>query len=184
MSLKTLVIHQNKILHNILEEISENINYKIIFSDTIDQKFNDLENFIIITKNENIENNYQLSFNNFPLKLEKFLEIINVAFLKQEYNLQSNIKIGKYDLNLNSRMLSFNENNLELTEMEANVIFFLKKSKKPISVKKLQLEVWKQLPNLETHTVETHIYRLRKKIKEKFQDEDFIKSLKDGYQII
>ena len=68
--------------------------------------------------------------------------------------------------------------------MEANVILFLKKTKSPTSVKKLQEKVWGHMPDLETHTVETHIYRLRKKIRDKFQDDNFIKSLKDGYQII
>ena len=67
--------------------------------------------------------------------------------------------------------------------MEANLILFLKNSEEPSSVKKLQKNVWRQMPDLETHTVETHIYRLRKKLKDKFNDDNFIKSLKDGYQI-
>ena len=112
----------------------------------------------------------------FPIKLTKLIEIINISFLKQEYNIQSNINIGKYELNLNSRMLSYNKINLDLTEMESNLILFLKKSKEPVSVKKLQDKVWKHVPDLETHTVETHIYRLRKKVKNKFQDDNFIKS--------
>ena len=36
---------------------------------------------------------------------------------------------------------------------------------------------------LDTHTVETHIYRLRKKIKDTFNDDNFIISKKDGYII-
>ena len=183
MVYKTLVIHQNKILFNILDEISENINLRVIFSESIEPKFKELENHIIITHKETLENKNQLVIDNFPFKLVKFLEKLNVILLKQEYNLQSNIKIGRYELNLNSRTLSLKGENLELTEMEANVILFLNKSKNPITVKELQFKVWKQLPDLETHTVETHIYRLRKKIKDKFQDIDFIKSLKDGYQI-
>ena len=67
--------------------------------------------------------------------------------------------------------------------MEANVIMFLKNSKKPSNIKELQNKVWGQVPNLETHTVETHIYRLRKKIKDKFQDDYFINSTKYGYKI-
>ena len=117
------------------------------------------------------------------MKLNKLIENINIAFIKQEYNVQSNISIGKYELNLNSRILSLNENKLDLTEMESNIILFLKKSEQPSSVKKLQKKVWGHVPDLETHTVETHIYRLRKKIKEKFHDNDFIISLKNGYQI-
>ena len=68
--------------------------------------------------------------------------------------------------------------------MEANVILFLINSKDPVNIKKLQEKVWGHMPDLETHTVETHIYRLRKKIKDKFQDNSFIISLKNGYQIV
>ena len=143
-----------------------------------------MENYIIITNKKFPEIKNQLVLNTFPVKIYKLIEIINLAFLKQEYSSKSNINIGKYELNLNSRMLSLNEKELDLTEMEANVILFLKNSNKPSSVRKLQKNVWGHVPDLETHTVETHIYRLRKKIKDKFQDDDFIKSFKDGYQII
>ena len=67
--------------------------------------------------------------------------------------------------------------------MESNIILFLNNSNEPVNVKKLQKNVWKHVPDLETHTVETHIYRLRKKIKNKFQDDNFIESLKNGYNI-
>ena len=91
--------------------------------------------------------------------------------------------MGKYELNLNSRILKLKNNSLDLTEMEANVIIFLKNSDKPTNIKILQEKVWGHVPDLETHTVETHIYRLRKKIKEKFNDEYFINSTKNGYEI-
>ena len=109
--------------------------------------------------------------------------LINITFLKQEYNSQSNISIGKYDLNLNSRTLILNGLELDLTEMEANLILFLKKSEEPSSVRKLQKNVWGQMPDLETHTVETHIYRLRKKISKTFDDGNLLLSKKNGYQI-
>ena len=60
---------------------------------------------------------------------------------------------------------------------------FLKNAEKPVNIDQLQRKVWEYGTDLETHTVETHIYRLRKKIKEKFEDENFIVSLKDGYTI-
>ena len=68
--------------------------------------------------------------------------------------------------------------------MESNVILFLMNSNEPVNIKKLQEKVWGHMSDLETHTVETHIYRLRKKIKDKFQDNDLIISLKNGYQIV
>ncbi|MBD1159619.1 helix-turn-helix domain-containing protein, partial [Pelagibacterales bacterium SAG-MED19] len=71
----------------------------------------------------------------------------------------------------------------DLTEREINLIIFLKKSKLPVNINELQKKVWKYGSDLDTHTVETHIYRLRKKIKEKFNDEKFILSSKKGYFI-
>ena len=65
-----------------------------------------------------------------------------------------------------------------------NIIVYLSKSKSVISIDKLQTEVWGHQSKLETHTVETHIYRLRKKILKTFNDEFFIISKKNGYQII
>ena len=183
MSYKTLVIYQNKILFNILNEISENISFNIEYVEKAESDFNQFENYLILTQKKILEINNQLIIDFFPIKIDKLIEIINVNFLKKDYSSQSKINIGKYELDMNSRVLNFKDISLDLTEMEANIILFLKKSKDPINVKMLQKEVWGHVPDLETHTVETHIYRLRKKIKDKFQDDNFIKSLKNGYQI-
>ncbi len=72
---------------------------------------------------------------------------------------------------------------MDLTEREINLIIYLNNSAKPVKIDALQKEVWGHGSKLETHTVETHIYRLRKKIKEKFNDENFIVSFKEGYKI-
>ena len=182
MSTKTLIIN-NKYLFDILNEINHNLNFKII--DGLSKNFNyeSLDNYLIInTKDESIKKN-QVIISNFPIKLKKLIEIINVNFLKKNYTSQSSIKISNYILDLNSRTLNSNKSKLNLTEMEANLILFLKNSSKPTNIKRLQKEVWGHVPNLETHTVETHIYRLRKKIKEKFKDDYFINSSKNGYEI-
>ena len=78
-----------------------------------------------------------------------------------------------------------NKNNekLSLTEKEAKIIIFLNKFSNPKSINELQKNVWGHKSNLETHTVETHIYRLTKKIEKKFKDNKFISSLKGGYKI-
>ena len=86
-------------------------------------------------------------------------------------------------MNINSRILSKENNNLKLTEKEIDIILFLYKNKKTTNISVLQKEVWGYSPDLETHTVETHIYRLRKKIKDSFKDENFILSQKEGYLI-
>ena len=72
---------------------------------------------------------------------------------------------------------------LTLTEKEALIISFLNNSDNAVSISELQKNVWGYKSKLETHTVETHVYRLRKKILKTFQDNDFIKSLKSGYKI-
>tara|TARA_B100001059_G_scaffold149950_1_gene149808 strand:- start:76 stop:612 length:537 start_codon:yes stop_codon:yes gene_type:complete len=178
MSLKTLVI-EDKYLYDILSEISININFKIV------SKFNkdDNEDYLIISASSNQVKKNQVLINNLPITIPKLIEIININFLRKNYNLKSDVDIGGYKLDLNSRTLSKNDKNLSLTEMEANVISFLKNSGKPTNIKELQKKVWGHVPDLETHTVETHIYRLRKKIKDRFQDDDFIRSKKSGYEI-
>ena len=86
-------------------------------------------------------------------------------------------------IDLNSREMIFNNTILKLTEKETNTITYLSKVKKPVSVNELEENVWSYQSDIETHTVETHIYRLRKKILSTFEDNDFIISKKDGYQI-
>ena len=103
--------------------------------------------------------------------------------LKNSYKSQSQIKIGSYNLNLNSKEISLDNKKLFLTERESNLILFLKNSENPVNINQLQKEVWGHISDLETHTVETHIYRLRKKIKEKFDDNKFIISTQNGYTI-
>jgi DNA-binding response OmpR family regulator len=93
------------------------------------------------------------------------------------------MKVNNYNINLNSRELIINDTRLKLTEKEINTIKYLSKSKKPVSIDELQAKVWSYQSNIETHTVETHIYRLRKKILNAFNDKEFIISKKDGYQI-
>ena len=182
MSSKTLIVN-HKDLYDILNEISENINFNVINGLDKDIDYKSLKNYVSISIKKETSDKNHLIITEFPINIKKLVEIININFLKKNYSLQSNIKVGEYELNLNSRILKANNISLELTEMEANVILFIKKSNKAIKIKDLQKNVWHQAAGLETHTVETHIYRLRKKIKEKFQDDNFIKSTKNGYEI-
>jgi len=79
--------------------------------------------------------------------------------------------------------LKKNKLSLKLTERETDMILFLNNSKKPVNIETLEKEIWQHSSELETHTVETHIYRLRKKIKAEFGNDDLIKSNKNGYTI-
>jgi len=117
------------------------------------------------------------------ISFPKFIEKVNILFLKQKFQDQSQISIGKYRLDLNSRKLLNKEKSLKLTERETEIIIFLNNSIKSQSIENLQNKVWGHVPDLETHTVETHIYRLRKKLMETFDGDKFIISTKEGYKI-
>ena len=137
----------------------------------------------LLKKNENFNkiNNTQYIF--YPFNIYDLVEKINTELIKQKYNDQSFIKILNYSLDINSRIISNASGSLKLTEREVDIILFLNDHKKPQKVNILQNQVWKYSSELETHTVETHIYRLRKKIIDKFKDDNFILSDENGYFI-
>ena len=184
MKIQNLIIYESKIIFNILDEIKEELNCNLLFKTREDiSKIDNLENNLILseTKIDNLNN--QVLTPNFPIKIRRLIENININFLKKNFNLQSEIIIGSYKINLNSRVLSNENKHLDLTEKETLMIIYLKNKGDSCSVNELQESVWKQSIDLETHTVETHVYRLRKKIKDKFGDENFIVSSKKGYEI-
>ena len=193
MNKQSIIIYDFEILFIILKEIKENLKFEI-FNFKKNYKISKLDNstygnYLIVVKslsnfiNKDIEKKKLYLIGNLPIKINKFIEKINIQLLKQKYNYQSEIRINKYKLNLNSREISLNKKLVKLTEREIDIILFLNENKKPINIDILQKEVWGYGSELETHTVETHIYRLRKKLKDKFNDEEFILSLKKGYQI-
>ena len=179
-----LVIHKFPTLFSILNEIKSNLNFNVehFINDKLPENSED-ENFLIISGDRNYFSLRQLKIDKYPISIEKLIEIINIQFLKNNFNHQNNIKIGNYSLNLNSRSLSLQNKSIQLTEKEIKIIRFLDVSNRPVTIKKLQSEVWGYKSKLDTHTVETHVYRLRKKIEKKFHDKLFIISLKDGYKI-
>ena len=185
MNSRILIIYEYQILYQVFNEISESLNFEIVQSNEKDLKefnFDQKNNYLIISekKIEGVKNS--LILDNLPIKFEKLIEIINIKFLKNKFLDQSHIKIGKYNLDLNSRKISFGNKSLNLTERETNLIIFIK-DKKNVTVKELQKKVWDYSPDLDTHTVETHIYRLRKKMKETFGNESFILNINNGYSI-
>ena len=183
MSSKTLIIYNSPILFEIFEEIKENLNFDItIFNEKkMDQSYlNNLENYLIISKNENNIKNCKVIST--PSKIDKILEQINIWFLGNKFSSQSKIKIGDYFLNLNSRQISNSDKILNLTEKETELILFIQ-TNKFVTLKDLEKKVWKHSSELETHTVETHVYRLRKKFLENFKDNKFIKHDKKGYYL-
>ena len=186
MLAQNLIIYKFSKLYHILEEIELDLNFKIIFVDNeniLNDTIKNLNNYLIITyrKYSNIE--HQFVLNDTPVNISKFKEKINIEFLKVQFNSQSEVKVKNYIIDLNSREMSVKSIKLKLTEKEINTIIFLSKSNKPVSVDELQKKVWSYQSDIETHTVETHIYRLRKKILNAFGDNEFIISKKNGYQI-
>ena len=133
--------------------------------------------------NDNITDKNFLDLNDLPLSLKKLLELINIKLIKLKFNQQSKVIIKGYELNLNSKFFSKGNLNLKLTEKEIEIILYLNNTKIKHNVADLQKNIWGYSANMETHTVETHIYRLRKKISDLFKDEKFILSDKNGYFI-
>ncbi len=183
---KKIVIYDDEILFEILVEIKDILSFeieKINHNDLkyIVEKSSPETIFITREKINNIKN--QLVIEDIPIKIGKLLRLINLQYLKNKYISQSDILIGRYNLNLNSREIKKENLKISLTERETSLILFLFESDNAVKIDQIQREVWSHTSKLETHTVETHIYRLRKKIKEVFGDDDFIKSTKTGYLI-
>jgi len=191
-----LCVINSKILYEILYEIKKELNFDLIFHDDfVKEKIinTDNENFkniiflvinnLKINSKEQIESSRILNLEKLPIKILKLIEKINIFFLRVNFKSQSNIFIKSYELNLNSRIISKNKKILKLTEKEILVILFLFNANNPKNINDLQKEVWQQKLTLETHTVETHIYRLRQKFLKVFNDKFFILSERLGYSI-
>ena len=186
MNNQNLIIYKFFVLYHILEELSLDLNFNITFVDSensLNEKVKNLNNYLILSnkKHSNIDNQFFLE--DTPINIFKLVEKINIEFLKIQFNSQSELKVNNYIIDLNSREMLKNKNKLKLTEKEINTITYLSKSNKPVSINELQKKVWSYQSDIETHTVETHIYRLRKKILNTFNDNNFIVSEKNGYQI-
>jgi len=186
VSTKKLIIYKFKSLYYILEELSLNLNFKTIYVDnenSLNNEVKKLDQYLIISDKKYSNTNNQFCLNNMPINIFQLIEMINIEFLKIQFNSQSELKVNNYIINLNARELLLKNIKLKLTEKEINIIIYLSKSDKPVSIEELQKKVWSYQSDIETHTVETHIYRLRKKILNTFNDSQFIFSEKKGYQI-
>ena len=185
-------------LYNILNEIKNNLSFDIFHyvgekeilenfkSNKIDKEkslFLMRKNDDFLNKNLKVEKNQIMQISDIPVDIYSFVEKINIQLIKLRYSYQSKIILKEYTLDLNSREISKQDKRLKLTEREVDTIIFLHNKQKPQSINTLLTEVWGYLNEVETHTVETHIHRLRKKIKDQFNDENFIISHEEGYKI-
>ena len=186
MKSQNLLIYEFETLYEILSEISEFTSFNVLKIskneiNEVDLKYQ--SKYLIVTKNNNLKNKHQLNLKEFPVTLSKLIEIFNIEFLKIKFTEQAEICVGKYKININSRQINYGELSLKLTEKEINFVLYLSRNKNYVKIDELQAKVWGHHLKLETHTVETHIYRLRKKILKVFGDKNFIITSKDGYQI-
>ena len=184
--MQNLIIYKFTSLYHILEELSLDLNFNISFVDDVNSLNNKLKNhnnYLIISNKKYLDISNQFVLENTPINIFKLVEKINVEFLKLQFNSQSHVKVKNYIIDLNSREIILKNIKLKLTEKEINTISYLSKSDNPVSIDELQEKVWSYQSDIETHTVETHIYRLRKKILDSFSDNEFIVSKKNGYQI-
>jgi len=186
MNTQNLIIYKFPELYHILKELCLDLNFNITFADNpnyLNEIIKNLNNHLILSNKKYLDIDNQFVLNNLPINIFRLVEKINIEFLKLQFNNQSEVKVKNYIIDLNSREMVINNNRLKLTEKEINTITYLSKSNYPVSINELQEMVWSYQSDLETHTVETHIYRLRKKILNKFNDNEFIISEKNGYQI-
>ena len=186
MNNQNLIIYQHTFLYQILKELDLNLTFEVIEilnEKSLINEIKNLKNYLIISNKKISKMDNQFILNKLPIKISKLTEKINIEFLKQKFSDQSKININNYLINLNSREMLSKDRKLKLTEKEVNTIIYLSQVNKPTSIEELQTNVWGYQSDIETHTVETHIYRLRKKILKNFNDENFILSKKNGYQI-
>jgi len=182
------------LLYEILDEIKDNLSFKAIKYEDEDDFIRgsnlDVKNSLFISNsnqklllNKDLSKKNFLNIKNYPLPLNKLIELINIQLIKIRFSHQSKFSIKGYELNLNSKFISKGKLILKLTEKEIEIILYLNQTKTKNNILDLQKNIWGYSSEMETHTVETHIYRLRKKISDLFKDEKFISSNKNGYFI-
>ena len=160
-----LILHQDGLLGDSLEKLlKDSKKIKILVSNKSDKKKDQFNEIISL-----------------PLKISDLNQIVENAITKKNFSKNSSILIKQYKLDKNEKKLIKNKNYILLTEKEIQLLELFLDNKKPISKNIILKEVWKYSTSADTHTVETHIYRLRKKIKSKFSDDNFILNNKDGY---
>ena len=195
-------------LNNSLSEVKDYLDFNITFSqdfkkdiesskysgiiidaDILDQDLttllNSIENKIkvLISNAENKHNFLSNKIIDRPFSIVNLNKIILNLITGDKFNKNSSIKIKDYVLDKNEKKIKKDNLFIFVTEKEIQLIELLLMSKDPISKKNILKKVWLYSSEADTHTVETHVYRLRKKIQEKFNDDNLIVNVKEGYLI-
>ena len=204
-----LLIFGSKNFNNSINEVKEYLNFSLIFSDfktktylidssisaiIVDSQALDLVNLSEINKIHNkpillletLVNNKKFNYNDkilLPTSLDDLTNRITNIITAFKFSNNSALKINKYILDKNEKKLIKENNYISITEREIQLIELLFNEKKPLTKNFILKKIWNYSDNADTHTVETHVYRLRKKIYNKFNDEKFILNLDKGYTI-
>ena len=175
---------------NFLSNENSNINFDvlIIHEDSLNDKqirsFIDKNNSLKILASSKSDKIFNCDvILQLPTTVKELNSTVENLLAKKIFNKNSSIKIKDFFLNKNEKKLSKDKNSVILTEKEIQLLELLKKINQPVSKEKILSSVWRYSSDADTHTVETHIYRLRKKINENFSDENFILNNKDGYYL-
>lgn len=193
-SFQKIYVYGEDYFINSLREHKEYFKLEFDKIDPLIKNKNDFKSNELFIINEKLLNSFQNGkflekFKNnilivsFPIKIVDLKKKIDGLRSKLEFQSNSFIKIGNYILDKNEKSLKLKDKKIFLTEKEIQLIETLTESDVPISKESIQKQVWFYSDDADTHTVETHIYRLRKKINEAFLDNNFIKNKKQGYMI-
>tara|TARA_B100000029_G_scaffold364270_1_gene357452 strand:+ start:13091 stop:13726 length:636 start_codon:yes stop_codon:yes gene_type:complete len=211
MSNSTISIFGNKIFVEVLKEIKIFSNYNIKYYDDVnlytkDAKINNQISVFFLNEKNKIfikevkRNNFPTLFIsknsdkifflgelsdhlNVPFFIKEFEKKITSLIAKNKFKKNSLINLNNYIVDKNERKIKKGNIELQLSEKEINFLILFSKSKEPVSKSFVLKKVWNYSSESETHTVETHIHRLRKKILNKFNDNNFIKNNDKGYYI-
>ena len=204
-----LLVFGSKNFNNTIKEIQENFDYSLIFFDFKKPQLHNFVNIVgVIIDSQIYKNNDYLgliskfnkkpiifltndlntinqnNYNNkilLPISLLELKNKIRNIIAVSKFILDSSIEIKNYILNKNEKKLIRKNISILLTEREVQLIELLFKEKKPLSKSFILKKIWNYSENADTHTVETHIYRLRKKISNQFKDNNFISNNSNGY---
>ena len=205
----TLNLVGQSVLSEVLKEISKFTNIKIqTFKNFYDLKLDleknsttisitNLESYDLVEENKidssviyikapnnsNKEKFKNIEIINTPLRIRNLIEKIKLIYLKNQFLDNSKVNLLNYKINLNNREITKDNKKLKLTEREVDLLLFLKNSKNPQSINNILESVWGYSKGLETHTIETHVHRLRKKFLNSFEENNLIKNNKQGYFI-
>ena len=204
-----LLILGSKNFNNSINEVKEYLNFSLSFYDftakpyliessvsaiIVDSQVLDVNNLSIINKIndkpilllETLANKTTCNYNDkilLPTTLDELINKTIKTITAFKFSINSALQIKKYILDKNKKKLIKGNTYISITEREVQLIELLFYEKKSLSKNYILKKIWNYSDNADTHTVETHVYRLRKKIYNKFSDDKFILTFENGYII-